>query len=125
MASYASNALLNRMADHATSTAMTVRIHTAIPGNSGTTSRIGTIEGNLAAASWGNASGSGDVSYDADVALGVIDSASNQTVTHVSIWEGSTFQWWADLSSATTVTAGGTLTITSGTIRLDGSSVSS
>lgn len=125
MASYVSNDCLNRMADEATSTAMTVRIHTAIPGNAGTENRVGTIEGSLSAASWGNANGTGDVSYDADVALGVIDAANNQTVTHVSTWEGSDFQWWADLATARTVTAGGTLTISSGTIRLDGSSVSS
>lgn len=126
MASFISNSLLNDMADAGVSSNLTARVHSASPGTSGTASRIGTSTATLTASSWGNASG-GDVTYNDDAGFGVIDSATNRTVTHISIWNSgnNTFKFWVDLVSSVAVTAGGDFTANTGTIELQGSSVSS
>ena len=85
-----SDSELNRIADYIVASAMTCRIHTADPGTSGTTARIGSLSQNLAAANWSNGSG-GDVQYNADVSFGVVDAAAAKAVTHYSLWRGNDF----------------------------------
>ena len=111
---------LNRIADYIVASAMTCRIHTADPGTSGTTARIGSLSQNLAAATWSNGSG-GDVQYNADVSFGVVDAAAAQAVTHYSLWRGNDFVGRGALSATVSVTAGGTFKINTGTIDINGS----
>ena len=126
MASFISDSMLNDMADGGVSSNLTARAHSASPGNSGTSSRIGTSTATLTASNWGNASG-GDVTYNDDADFGVIDSGNNRTVTHISIWNAANtaFKFWVDMDSSVAVTAGGEFTVNTGTIELQGSSVSS
>ena len=123
MASFTSDAELNIGVNAITSAAQTCRIHTGIPGNNGTASRIGSLSQNLAAATWSAASG-GDSAYGAAVDFGVVDSNSAQTVTHYSRWQGNTFLGWGSITS-TAVPAGDEFSINSGEIAVNAESVSS
>ena len=92
-----------------------MRVHSASPGNNGTTGRIGTSSVDHPAAQW--TAGSGGVSETTvDSAFGVLDSSNSQTVTHYSLWASTTFLSWGDLASSVTVAAGESFTINSGTI---------
>ena len=123
MASNTSDAELNVGVNAITAVAMTCRLHDGIPGNNGTANRIGSLTQNMAASSWSAASG-GDSSYDAAVNFGVVDSNSAQTVTHYSRWVGGAYRAWGSITS-TAVPAGDEFSINSGTIQVNGESVSS
>ena len=115
MASYVSDATLNQAVDAITNQTIQVRVHSASPGNAGTSARIGSSSVDHAAAQW--TAGSGGVSETTvDSAFGVLDSANSQTVTHYSLWASTTFLSWGDLASSVTVAAGESFTINSGTI---------
>ena len=111
---------LNRIANNIVASNLTLRLHSADPGASGTTARIGSLSRTLAAASWNNAS-NGDVTYTRDVDFGVLDAARSQTVTHYSLWRGGTFVARERLESPVTVTSGGTFKINASTIVINGS----
>ena len=111
---------LNRLADSIVASAMTARPHDGNPGNNGANNRIGTASAALAASSWSGAS-SGDVMYNAAAAFGVLDAANSQDVTWFSLWRGNAFVHREQMSATVTVAAGGTFTINSGTIVLNGS----
>ena len=117
---------LNRLADYIAVDAMTARAHDGNPGANGTANRIGTADGALSAASWSVAAG-GDVTYNDDVALGVLDAANSHDVSWFSLWRGNAFVHREEAEdpdnpgSPATVTAGGTFTINTGTIVLNGS----
>ena len=127
MASFISNSLLNDMADAGVSSNLTARVHSASPGTSGTSSRIGTSTATLTASSWGNASG-GDVTYNDDAGLWRHRQRHQpECLAHINLeFSGNTtFKFWVDLVSPVAVTAGGDFTANTGTIELQGSSVSS
>ena len=111
---------LNRLADYIVVDAMTARAHDGDPDANGTNNRIGTAEGDLSAASWSGAAG-GDVTYNDDVEIGVLDAANSQDVTWFSLWRGNAFVHREQMSATVAVVAGGTFTINTGTIVLNGS----
>ena len=67
-----------------------------------------------------SAASSGDVTFEADVALGVLDAANSRTVSHYSLWRGNTFVARESLSANVVVAAGGTFTINQDTIIING-----
>ena len=114
-----SNTELNRMADDIVSAALTCRAHSGDPGANGTNNRIGTASAALAAASWSNAI-NGDVTYNAAATFGVLDAANAQTVTYYSIFRGNAFVASEAMDAPVAVTTGGTFSIDTGTIILNG-----
>lgn len=115
---------LDRIANDIVASDLTIRVHTGAPGNAGTANRANTtgLPQTLDAASWNQVSdGSGDVTYGAAVAFGVIDSANATTLTHYSIFRGAAFVASETLAASTTVPAGGVFQINSGTVRVNGS----
>ena len=116
----ASTFLLNKMADAATADDWTARAHTGNPGNNGTSNRIaGSPTPTLTAANWTNAS-AGDTNYGSDLAFGVIDSASARSITWLSLYEGSDWVGNVEMDATVVVAVGGTFTVNSGTIDLNG-----
>ena len=117
MASYVSDATLNQAVDAITDQTIQVRAHSGPPGSTGTANRIGTASVDHPAAEWSD--GSGGVSETTvDSELGVLDSANRQTVTHYSLFAGTTFLLWADLASPVTIGAGQSFTISRGTVEV-------
>ena len=115
--------LLNKMADAAVNAAWTARPHTGNPGNNGASNRItAAATPAMAAANWSNAS-AGDVTYDSDLAFGVIDADTARTVNWLSFYEGGSWTGNIEVSPGVAVAAGGTLTINSGTIDFNGATV--
>ena len=114
-----SNTEINRMADDIVAAALTCRVYSGDPGTNGTTNRIGTASAPLAAASWSNAI-NGDVTYNAAATFGVLDAANSQTVSFYGIFRGNAFVADGAINPAKVVTAGGTFSIDTGTIVLNG-----
>ncbi len=117
MASYASNSLLNIAANAATASAITVRLHTGTPGNSGTANQVSGASVSVAANGWTAASG-GVSETTADTSFGVLSATASTTVTHYSLWQGSTFLGWADLTSSVTVAANEAFSLVGGTVEV-------
>lgn len=114
-----SAAELNRIADEVVANALTCYIHTGAPGADGTANRVAGVAGQaIAAADWSNAS-DGDVSYDEDVAFGVLSASNERVLTAYTLFRGNAYAGTGQLSA--TVPAGATYTIDSGTIRINGS----
>ena len=115
--------LLNKMANGAVNAAWTARAHTGNPGNNGASSRIaGAPTPALDAGNW-SAAAAGEVTYNAALAFGVIDSASARTVNWMSLYEGNNWIGNIEVDPEVDVVAGGTLTINTGTIDLNGMTV--
>ena len=115
--------LLNKMSDAAVNAAWTARVHTGDPGNNGTSARIsGASTPSMAASNWSNAS-SGDVTYNAPLAFGVIDSSNARTLSWLSFYEGGSWVGNIEIDPAVAVVAGGTFTLNTGTIDLNGMTV--
>ena len=111
---------LDRLADNIVASAMTVRAHSADPGDDQTADRIGNADADLAAADWSDAS-SGDVMYEEHAELGVLDAGAEQVVTHYSVWRGNAPVMRGAINPAVTVPANGTFRINANTIRALGS----
>ena len=112
--------LLNKMTDAAVADAWTARAHTGDPGNNGTSNRIAASSvAAVAAGNWANAS-AGDVTYDADLAFGVIDASNARTVSWLSFYEGGSWTGNIEITPNVAVAAGGTFTVNSGTIDFNG-----
>ena len=111
---------LNRIADAIVASDLTCRIHSASPGANGTSNRVGTLTQTLSAGNWTDAA-AGGVTYKNDVNFGVVDATTGRTITHLSIWRGSTYIADAQLSAAVSVGAGSTFRVVGNTIRLNGS----
>ena len=115
--------LLNKMADAAVNAAWTARAHTGNPGNNGTSNRIsGSATPAMAASNWG-AAAAGDVTYGVDLRFGVVDSAAARTVNWLSFYEGNNWTGNIEISPEVAVVAGGTFTVNSGTIDMNGMTV--
>ena len=114
--------LLNKMANAAVADDFTARAHTGDPGNGGAANRIaGAPTAALLAGEWSDASG-GDVQYDNDLAFGVLDSGNARIVTWLSLYQGVNWAGNIEMDAAVAVAAGGTLSVNTGTINLDGMS---
>ena len=118
MASYMSNYCLNLAADHVTNRTIQLRAHSASPGNSGTGSRIGTADVDVAASGWGPAaSGSSDI--NADAAFGVLSTTGSNTVSYISKWDGANFLGHVTMSTNVVVPANDSFTLNSGQVSVD------
>ena len=115
-----SSFLLNKMADAAVDDDWTARAHTGNPGNNGASNRItGAPTPTLTAANW-TAASAGDTNYGADLAFGVLDSGTARSVTWLSLYEGGSWVGNIEMDATVVVAAGGTFTVNSGTIDLNG-----
>ena len=114
-----SNTEINRLADNIVASALTCRAHSGDPGANGTNNRIGTASAALAAANWSNAV-NGDVTYNAAANFGVLDAGSAQTVSYYVIFRGTAYVSDGAINPPVAVTAGGTFSIDTGTIVLNG-----
>ena len=116
-----SNNALNEMIEDFTAETISVRIHSAAPGDSGTTSRIGTFSEDLATGTWGTLADITDGRerpYDADVSYGTLSTTASNTVHSLSLWKGAEHQGNAALSAEVTVVANGTFKVNTGTIKV-------
>jgi hypothetical protein len=96
-----------------------VKLHTADPGEAGTTAAAGNTT--RVQASFGSASG-GTVTSDADVAWTSV--STTETYTHISLWDASTAGncvWTGALTASKAVNSGDNFTIPTGslTVSLD------
>ncbi len=121
--------LANRIADYicraVTPTALTssvkMSLHTADPGATGA-SEVATGTYARQAAGY-NAAGSGACALAATVSFTGIGASGTTTVTHIGLWDSAgtpLFLHGAALSSSVTVSAGGTIQITSATDTITG-----
>jgi hypothetical protein len=122
LSDYAENKLLDHVLGTTTYTkpaAVYIQLHTADPGEAGTTAVFADnrrVVAAFAAASGGSASGSGS-----PVALWSSVTAAG-TITHISIWDASTAGnclWTGALSASKTVAIGNNFSLTSVVASLD------
>ena len=118
MASYASDALLNLAADAATAQTIQIRLHSGAPGDAGTANRVAGVSVDVAAGGWTAAAG-GVSETTADAAFGVLSASASVTVRAYSLWRGSTFLGWADLTGAVTVAANESFSLRMGTVQVE------
>jgi hypothetical protein len=126
IANYAENKILDAVFN-ATAFSVTtpyIALHTADPGEAGTTAEVtGTLSVPRVSASFG-AAASGAVTNDADVKFAAPSGGSLGTLTHISIWDASTAGnclWSGPLGASQSVPAGVVFRIPSGslTVSLD------
>lgn len=122
VASAKANAYLNVLRNTSDSAIATVdaKLHTGDPGSAGTSnvSQNTTNSGKSSAIVWSAASG-GSMSYSSGglfSAVAGLSSPTTETVTHLSLWNSSTFIWSVALSASKSISNGDTLQITSLTI---------
>ena len=111
---------LNLAADEITNRTVQVRLHTADAGTAGTTSRIGTVSQDVAAAGWSAATG-GDSTNLAAIDFGVLSASASFDVSHYSVWDGANFMGRESLSASVTVAANETFSINASTLTFMGS----
>ena len=112
-----SNDELNRNVDYATASSMSCRIHTGLPGATGTANRVAEAQ-SMAAANWTD-SATGSSSYGAALNFGIIDANAATTVTHYSLYRGAAYVGWKALAASVTVPAGAAFSINADTIEYE------
>ena len=108
MASYLADSALNDAANNATSSTVSIRIHSDAPGDAGTDNRIGTFEQDVAASGW-TAAASGVSETSAATNFGVLDADNDVDVHAYSLWVGTVFKGWGDVYQTGTTTVGVTV----------------
>ena len=117
MAFYVAPALLNDAADNEVSETIQLRIHSASPGNNGTSARIGTFTVDHVAGEWTDAA-AGVVATTVDSEFGVLHASNTVTVTHLGFWRGGEFRGWVTLASSAAVAGGSPFVISGGSVKI-------
>lgn len=112
---------LNLAANEITNRTIQVRLHTGDPGANGTANGITGATVDVAAGEWTAASG-GDSMNDNDIDFGVLSTSQSYTVRWVSCFDGANFMGRSELSSAVTVGANESFSITADTLIWQGTS---
>lgn len=120
ISNYAENKILGHLTGESSWTAPTtlyIQLHTADPGEDGTTAVAG--ESSRKSISWSAASGG---SISASGTISWVNVSTEETYTHWSIWDASTAGnclWVGALSSSASMLVGESFQITSLTLSLD------
>jgi hypothetical protein len=91
-------------------TTLTVKLHTADPGSAGTTAYSA---GSGATQTISFAAASGGVTGTATVGGAWTNGGTNETLTHISVWDTTTFLWSAALTASKAWASADTFTLTS------------